>query len=89
MKNVFYLIAISTLLIACQQESKTEKATAPTATVNKAFNDLLEQYYEDGLQLNPLNATFAGDNRYNDQFPNVLSDQYLSLIHISEPTRPY
>jgi len=80
MKKVLYLIAISSLLIACQQEPKTEKATTPTATVNKGFNDLLEQYYEDGLQLNPLNATFAGDNRYNDQFPNVLSDQYKARM---------
>nr|BFF41458.1 DUF885 domain-containing protein [Tenacibaculum mesophilum] len=40
------------------------------------FNQLLKDYNEGKLQLNPVNATFAGDNRFNDQFPNTLSDEY-------------
>ena len=34
---------------------------------NEAFDTLLDNYYEDGLKLNPVSATYAGDNRYNDQ----------------------
>ena len=44
---------------------------------NEDFNKLLDSYYEEGLQLNPLNATYAGDNRYNDQFPNMLSKSHI------------
>ena len=47
-------------------------------TPNTAFNSMLDTYYEDGLKLNPLSATSAGDNRYNDQFPNTLSEEHIS-----------
>lgn len=40
------------------------------------FSELLDNYYESTLKLNPINATFAGDPRYNDKFPNTLSDEY-------------
>lgn len=39
---------------------------------------LLDDYYEEGLKLNPLNATFSGDTRYNDYLPNWLSDEYVA-----------
>ena len=42
------------------------------------FNKMLDNYYEEGLKLNPLNATFFGDTSYNDSFPNLLSDEYIS-----------
>ena len=35
-----------------------------------------EQYFEDLLALNPLLATFIGDNRYNDQLPNDIGPEY-------------
>src|SRR5690606_15268294 len=44
------------------------------------FNKMLDSYYEQGLMLNPLNATFSGDIRYNDSFPNFLSDEYVSEL---------
>ncbi len=45
---------------------------------NEAFKIMLDTYYEDGLKLNPLSATYSGDNRYNDQYPNTLSEAYKS-----------
>lgn len=41
---------------------------------------MLDEYYEEGLKLNPINATFAGDNRYNNSFPNTLSEEYATKI---------
>ena len=35
-----------------------------------------KDFYEEGLKLDPARATIAGDNRYNDQLPNTLTDQY-------------
>lgn len=43
---------------------------------------MLDDYYEEGLKLNPLNATFAGDIRYNNSFPNTLSDEYKAEVKI-------
>lgn len=44
---------------------------------NEDFAKLLEDYQEQRLQLNPLEATYLGDARYNDRLPNSLSGQYL------------
>ncbi len=48
---------------------------------NPAFNKLLDDYYEEGLQLNPLAATAAGDNRYNDLLVNAISAPHLQKVH--------
>ena len=45
------------------------------------LNRMYEQYWEELLKLNPLQATFQGDNRYNDQLPNTLSAQYRQRMH--------
>ncbi|WP_239540796.1 DUF885 domain-containing protein [Spongiivirga citrea] len=44
------------------------------------ISDVFEAYYQDGLKLNPLNATFAGDNRYNDTLPNSLSKAHEQKV---------
>ncbi len=36
---------------------------------------LYEEYWEETLRLNPIQATFQGDPRYNDQLPNFLTEQ--------------
>lgn len=75
MKKIFLtIVATATLLTSCKQEKK-EVITVPVKE-NTAFNQLLKDYNEGKLQLNPINATFAGDNRFNDQFPNTLSENY-------------
>lgn len=66
------LLAIFTLFTSCNPEKKE----VIIKKENTNFNQLLVNYNEGKLQLNPLNATFAGDNRFNDQFPNFLSDTY-------------
>ncbi len=68
------VIAISILLVACNQTQQE------TTAQNKDFNKVLERYYEDGLKLYPLNATFAGDNRYNSSFPNTLSTAFKTKL---------
>ena len=66
------------LFAACKNDSKEkEKDNSKTnTTVSTDFNKMLDNYYQEGLKLNPLNATFSGDTRYNDSFPNLLSDEY-------------
>lgn len=50
----------------------------PAAAAGKSarLEALYEQYWEEYLELNPLAATFQGDNRYNDRLPNTLSAEY-------------
>ncbi|MFC3813963.1 DUF885 domain-containing protein [Lysobacter sp. GCM10012299] len=56
-------------------------ATASQAAKAARLNALYEQYWEELLKLNPLQATFQGDNRYNDQLPNTLSAHYRQQMH--------
>ncbi|WP_250434044.1 DUF885 domain-containing protein [Hanstruepera flava] len=65
-------------ITSCKQDSKDLKTTAKSIEPNEAFKIMLDTYYEDGLKLNPVSATFSGDNRYNDQYPNSLSEDYKS-----------
>lgn len=43
----------------------------------QAFSKLCDQYYEEGLKLFPIGATYAGDNRYNDILPNDGSTEFI------------
>ena len=36
------------------------------------------KYYEGYLKMFPLEATIQGDNRYNDQLPNAISQDFIS-----------
>ncbi len=72
-KVILSLFTISLLLISCKEETKKEVVTQQP---NQQFDTLLKEYNEGKLQLNPINATYAGDNRFNDLFPNTLSDAY-------------
>ncbi|MDP2541479.1 DUF885 domain-containing protein [Tenacibaculum discolor] len=73
-KILLTVVTTATFLVSCKQEKK-EAVSIPTPE-NTEFNQLLKDYNEGKLQLNPVSATFAGDNRFNDQFPNTLSDKY-------------
>ncbi|RMB62762.1 DUF885 domain-containing protein [Dokdonia sinensis] len=73
MKKILLAGLALVTLIACKNETKETEETPKNEV---AFNTLLDDYYEEGLKLNPLNATMTGDNRYNDQFPDVLSAEY-------------
>nr|WP_293304805.1 DUF885 domain-containing protein [Allomuricauda sp.] len=59
-------------MASCKNEPKNEETPSKSAE----FATVLDNYYEDGLKLNPLQATMAGDHRYDDSFPNMLSDVY-------------
>ncbi|WP_115539937.1 DUF885 domain-containing protein [Xanthomonas campestris] len=42
---------------------------------------LYDQYWDASLKLNPLQATFQGESRYNDQLPNFLSPTFRQQSH--------
>jgi len=67
-----YVVFILITLFACSTPQTITQQNPPTLP-SIDFNTLLENYHEAYLKLNPLEATFAGDTRYNDQFPNTIS----------------
>jgi len=58
---------------------KVAAATKMTLTAPQRAEQLEKMYvvyWEDGLKRNPIQATFVGDNRYNDQLPNFFAPSY-------------
>jgi len=45
-----------------------------------ALDRLLENYYEENLKLFPLTATSIGDNRFNDSWPNYITQSVMNDI---------
>jgi uncharacterized protein (DUF885 family) len=76
MKNKF-LFAITLVIVSCSQQ-KTEPSEDASKTMNKIFDD----YYEERLQLFPLEATEIADNRYNDKLPCTIADSYRDKLKV-------
>lgn len=77
-RRLALVAALFITLVACSAEQqKSEADVEPVAETNisEEFNSMLDSYYQDSLKLDAIGATYAGDNRYNDQFLNDLSEQ--------------
>ncbi|MCF1422719.1 DUF885 domain-containing protein [Mangrovimonas futianensis] len=71
MRKVLFFAVVVFFACSCQEEVKE-----PTPNAGEELSQLLSDYSEEGYSLNPLIATSAGDDRFNDQFPDFLSESY-------------
>lgn len=69
-------IALASGLAAVPAFAQGQAATATQQSKAQRLNALYEQYWEESLKLNPLQATFQGDPRYNDQLPDFGSAEF-------------
>lgn len=74
MKKLTVILAVVISIWSCSPEKKAVNTNK--AAISENFNQLLKNYNEGKLKLNPIEATYAGDNRFNNQFPNFLSATY-------------
>ena len=58
---------------------QTQSATAESKAT--ALDRLYAEFWEASLKLNPLQATFQGDSRYNDQLPNFFTEASRKEAH--------
>ncbi len=71
-------------LVSVPAFAQTAPAAAPAAAgaaigdaaKARTLDALYEQYWEALLKLNPLQATYQGDTRYNDQLPDMYSAEF-------------
>ena len=76
------VLALGATLAGCATGPATAPAAGTTAAADIATDKarrleaLYAEYWEELLELNPLQATFQGDPRYNDRLPNFLSEDY-------------
>jgi len=71
-RKILFFISFVILTIAISSCDSNKK----TGSLHSVF----EQYYEDKLRLNPLEATSIGDARYNDLLPVTISQSYKSAL---------
>ncbi len=76
-KRMLTVACFAIVFTACKKDTASQKPSEDV-DVSAKFNEMLDNYYEEGLQLNPVKATFTGDNRFNDQFPNPLADETVT-----------
>jgi len=69
------LLAVTFLVAAC---GGNDEPAADAIDAGEALKALFDEHFERNLELNPLNATFIGDNRFNDRMANWASADYRS-----------
>lgn len=74
MIRALFASALVLCLTACGRGEEPAAPSAPLAA--RQLDALYAEYWEGALELNPLRATFIGDNRYNDRLPNFLAPEY-------------
>lgn len=78
------IAAAAAALVACSsapsQPTPSTIAIAPEPA-SPALAALFAKYWDEWLALHPLQATFVGDSRYNDQLPNLLGEEYRAREH--------
>lgn len=73
------LAGASALPVSAIAATPAQAATAESRA--QQLNRLYDEYWEETLKLSPLQATFQGDPRYNDQLPNFLTEDYRKQSH--------
>jgi uncharacterized protein (DUF885 family) len=54
-------------------------ATAADPSASQRLNKLFDDYFERSLQMNPLQATFIGDDRYDDKLTNSIAPEFIRM----------
>jgi uncharacterized protein (DUF885 family) len=79
MKHQSLLLAAITLVLlaGCRAPKPTvSEPSAISASTTANLSTLFANYYEERLRLYPMEATQAGDDRYNDQLPNTITEEF-------------
>jgi uncharacterized protein (DUF885 family) len=67
-------------MIVFMSACTSQKKEGEKADQGPAFDSLLAQYHEERFKMFPIEATLAGDNRYNDTLPNDLTAGFRDAL---------
>jgi uncharacterized protein (DUF885 family) len=82
MKWKYLPLALLLATAACRQGGNTQALTTQSAAMNKDLAGLLDQYWNERMQLFPLEATANGDNRYNDKMNIDISESFRESLMV-------
>jgi len=79
MKNsVAALLAVLVVVVACGESREKSATDAVAIDAGVVLHALFDEHFERDLEMNPLDATFIGDYRYNDRMANTNSPGYIA-----------
>jgi hypothetical protein len=78
MKKLLYILGILVIMISC----KGEHQVTTTSDTNSAIDSLFTEFYSFKKSINPIEATKAGYQKYNDTVANYISDDYQ--LHLKD-----
>lgn len=74
--------AVPLTLIACsgggEDPAQTDTGADAAAAESEKLHAIFEDHYQDGLEMNPIGATFQGVDTWNHIWPDTLSDEYIA-----------
>jgi len=74
-------LAAVLLVTACSSEQPPAEPQTESVDPAVALNELFDEFFERGLELNPMRATRIGDYRYNDRLANTIGPEYREANH--------
>ena len=75
--NLRFLAVSAALLLLAACGGKEEPAAGTDAVdATATLHELFDEHFERELEMNPLQATFIGDYRFNDRIANSYSPEY-------------
>ena len=73
MKSLSLSLIVSMIVVlGCKEPISDESQTKKAVSIDSLF----QAYYQFKLRINPIEATKAGENKYNDYVANFISDDY-------------
>jgi uncharacterized protein (DUF885 family) len=80
MKNHFFALGILVCLNGACNDPKPAGKGAEMPGNQEGFAEMLAQYQEDRYILYPLEATYAGDKRFNHSLPNSITEAHRQKL---------
>jgi uncharacterized protein (DUF885 family) len=77
MKKIIIIVLGYLSLMACNSAAVKNE----TIATNQRLNSLFNNYWEQRMQLFPLEATAKGDNRYNDKLTIIIAESFRKQLY--------
>lgn len=75
-------LCLAAVVTACSRGPSEEEQRAAAARTSAAAAEevtrVVEEYWDEFIELNPLSGTFNGDYRYNDRIENTIGPDYIA-----------
>ena len=80
MKKIIYAVAFLIAFNSCQTKKEGSEKTQNGTHADSSFANVLQKYYDERMQLFPLEATVNGDTLHNDILPADFTESYHAKL---------